>query len=276
MASSRLAAAAAVAAAVAVVLAQAPKPGTAPRFDAASVRVQPRRPLGLAAADALPEPQVTPGRLRFRRATLEDLIRYAYNLKSYQPVSGGPDWARNHWINPTGFAVRATFPAEEGLEPVRMMLQALLAERFRLAVRPQSQAGEVYEMTVAPNGLKLQKYDRNTPPPTAPGCDYAPCYRTAKTDATMDDVTAMLGRLTGRPVIDRTGLSGRYSYAFSGPLSQAALNALRKQIPSIEPYAGAAPPLLTVIEKELGLHLQPGHAQVPGLLIVHAEMPTSN
>ena len=95
-----------------------------PAFDVASVRAtQARRGEG----DWRDDIQASPGSLIMRNVTLKAAIRWAYHVMSYQVT--GPDWLEIDHYNISG---KAGGPVDE--DQLRLMLQALLAERFKLEV----------------------------------------------------------------------------------------------------------------------------------------------
>jgi uncharacterized protein (TIGR03435 family) len=96
--------------------------------------------------------------------SLADLIRIAYRVKSYQ-VSG-PDWMASE-----RFDVLAKLPEGASRDQVPEMLQALLAERFKLTVHRASKEHAVYALVVAKNGPKLKE---SLPDADAPAGDGAP------------------------------------------------------------------------------------------------------
>jgi uncharacterized protein (TIGR03435 family) len=91
--------------------------------------------------------------------SLSDLIRAAYAIKPYQLQGPG-------WMNDQRWDVQAKLPEGAAKEQVPQMLQALLAERFRLEVRRASTEHSVYALVVGKNGAKLKEAEAE-PPATA-------------------------------------------------------------------------------------------------------------
>jgi uncharacterized protein (TIGR03435 family) len=97
---------------------------------------------------------------------LKDLIRVAYDVKDYQ--ISGPDWL-NNLMGATRFNIQATLPEGATEKQVPQMLQALLAERFKLVVHRDSKDHSVYALIVGKGGVKLKESEPDVPPPeTAP------------------------------------------------------------------------------------------------------------
>ena len=121
--------------------------------------------------------------------SLADLIRVAYRVKSYQ-VSG-PDWMASE-----RFDVLAKLPEGASREQVPEMLQALLAERFKLTVHRESKEHAVYALVVGKNGPKLKE---SPPDADAPAGGGAP--------ATADDANPQV-RVSGRGENTQVSISG--------------------------------------------------------------------
>jgi Protein of unknown function (DUF3738). len=187
--------------------------------------------------------------------SLADLIRTAYKVKQYQ-VSG-PDW-----MGLQRFDVLATLPEGASPEQVPEMLQALLAERFKLATHRESKEHAIYALVVGKNGPKLKE---SAPDPEAPapggvnaqiriagnmdgkgvsvtGGPVGPVrmqmgsngnMRMEASKMTMPALAEMLSRFVDRPVVDMTELKGAYVVAI-----ELAMEDLR----NIARTAGMMPP----------------------------------
>jgi uncharacterized protein (TIGR03435 family) len=101
-----------------------------------------------------------PGRLDYNNVSLKDLIRQAYGVKDYQ--ISGPDWMAS-----TRFDVVAKLPADTPRSKVPEMLQALLAERFKVTIHRETKELPMYALVVGKNGPKMKEseVDPNAPPP---------------------------------------------------------------------------------------------------------------
>jgi uncharacterized protein (TIGR03435 family) len=80
--------------------------------------------------------------------SLADLIRIAYRVKAYQVI--GPDW-----MSQQRFEIQAKIPEGESTDKVPEMLQALLADRFKLTIHRDNKDLPVYALIVGKNGSKL-------------------------------------------------------------------------------------------------------------------------
>jgi uncharacterized protein (TIGR03435 family) len=137
-------------------------PAPPPAFEVASVK--PAAPLNrgqLLSGQAHVGMKIDAARVDIGSMSLEELIRVAFRVKPYQ-VSG-PDWMAS-----VRFDVLAKLPEGASAEQVPEMLQALLAERFKLTVHRESKEHAVYALVVGKNGPKLKEAapDADTPAAT--------------------------------------------------------------------------------------------------------------
>ncbi|HEY4087706.1 MAG TPA: TIGR03435 family protein [Bryobacteraceae bacterium] len=198
--------------------------------------------------------QIRQGRYEVRSATLVDLIATAYRVDR-DKVSGGPPW-----INTDIFDVIAKAPASTTPDALRLMLQALLAERFGLQVHPGTKPLPGLALTA---GVHLQLKSSNG--------GESRCRNTAQNGAaviaiscenvTMTDFAAQLPRLTGawlmgNPVADMTGLQGGWNFT----LKMSGRNWLKA--------AGSdGISLSEALEKQLGLTLDTRNIPTPVLVV---------
>jgi uncharacterized protein (TIGR03435 family) len=176
------------------------------------------------------------------------------------------------------------------------MLRALLEDRFKLKVHREAKEVPVYFLTVAKNGPKLQPtqeeacvpLDPNHPPaPLATPGQRAPnvCGRmyirnsgqttTLQSQGiTMEQLTAItLPRIAGCPVIDKTGLTGRYDIQIEfAPESGAAADPSAPQ----SAVGPDAPSIFVALQAKLGLKLEPGKGPKETLVIDRVERPSEN
>src|SRR5262249_53861566 len=99
------------------------------------------------------------GRLSTTNATLKMLINYAYDANNQ--IVGGPNWLDSATFNIEAKADSTTpFPTgADGVERMRLMLQSLLADRFRLSSHWETKEEQVYELGIAKGGPKLKEVD---------------------------------------------------------------------------------------------------------------------
>ena len=174
-------------------------------------------------------------------------------------VKGGPDWIDRE---PYDFDARAGDP-EAGPEQIRTMLQALLAERFKMVVHRDTQQGQVYTLVVGKNGSKLQDAKdgrKNYINWTGPG------HVTFTENSTLLGLIAILANSLGAPVFDETGIKGSYNFSleFTDPRDPRARQ------------ADSPPDLITAVQEQLGLRLQAARGPVEVLVVDYIERPSEN
>jgi uncharacterized protein (TIGR03435 family) len=249
--------------------------GPQPAFPVADVRVSPRT--------TTPVMRVSfrGGRYEIRNATMVDLIRTAYAVDA-DKILGGPSW-----LEYDRFDIAALAPASATPDTQRLMLQALLADRFKLAVRRDTKPTsgqvlvmgkgkhklkEVADVGAAP-GCQIQNVPA-TRPSGAPGQFVLPMTGIACRNVTMGTVAAELKRLTGsyitNAVLDETGLSG--SWDLDVQFTPRAMLALAASMDG-----ATATSLADAIDKQLGLKLEDRDIPTPVLLVERANAtPTAN
>jgi uncharacterized protein (TIGR03435 family) len=199
--------------------------------------------------------------------TLRDLLEVAYSIPETQMLSG-PAWTSTDKFDLEAKSDAkfnehlAALSVDQGKEEKRQMLQALLGDRFKLAVHAEKREMPIFALVTAKGGSKLVTTNENGTLTGGRG-------RINITGA--DDALAILAfelswRL-GRPVIDQTGLKGRY---------ELTLNWTEDDGPSLASNASSGPSLFTAIQEQLGLKLEATKGPVPVLVIDHAEKPSEN
>ena len=221
------------------------------------------------------------GRYEIRNATMVDLIRTAYAMDA-DKILGGPSW-----LEYDRFDVAALAPASATPDTQRLMLQALLADRFKLAVRRDTKptSGQVLVMgkgkhklkEVADSGAAPGCQTQQVPAPRpsgAPGQFVLPMTGIACRNVTMGTLAADLKRLTGgyiaNAVLDETGLKGSWDLDV-----QFTPRAMLRLAASMD--GATATSLSDAIDKQLGLKLEDRDIPTPVLLVERANAtPTAN
>jgi bla regulator protein blaR1 len=194
------------------------------------------------------------------------LITFAYDVKDDQ-VSGGPGWA-----NSESYDIVAKGDGNATRAQLRLMLQALLKDRFKLTLRHETKDVPIYELVVAKGGLKIQE-DTESPRQrmamTGPGKIMA-----QKTSLT--PFAEFLGRFAGRPVVDKTGLTSTYTFKLNWTPAVGEGGLPGPPPPDVAPPDSNGPSLFTALQEQLGLRLQSAKGPVESLVIEGAEEPTEN
>ncbi len=141
-----------------------------------------------------------PGHFAAENSSLDELIRFAYDLKEYQVY--GPAWLND---KSECFDVLAKAPASTSEPEMRAMLQTLLIERFRLAAHRESRTLPVYDLIVGKKGARLKPADPAGQKGTSSGGG-----NMTSTRVTMADFAYALSRQLKCPVFDKTGIAGTF------------------------------------------------------------------
>jgi uncharacterized protein (TIGR03435 family) len=187
-----------------------------------------------------------PGRIHYPFTNLKTLLQNAYDVKDFQ--ISGPDWLATE-----RFDIQATMPPETTKEQFKVMLQNLLAERFKMTVHRETKELPMYSMIVGKSGPKLKESPPETsaapsdaddtpkgpPPLPAPGqmkfdAEGFPKMplpaggrggmfqmmmpgrsRLIATRQTMQELAERLSSVLTKPVIDATGLKAKYDFTLT-------------------------------------------------------------
>jgi uncharacterized protein (TIGR03435 family) len=229
-----------------------------PAFEVASIK--PGVPFTQEAFRAGQAPQVGEkidgARATFRGMSLLSLVARAYAVKAFQIT--GPDSSRRDIYD-----IAAKLPEGASPEQVPQMLQALLADRFKLTLRRETKEFPVYALVVGPNGAKL------TPRPA----DYDRAAQSVLRPMTMESYAALASIGLDHPVVDLTGLPGEYMLAMQD-LMRAGMRERMARLSHAESDEGG--PTTFGVVQALGLKLEPRKLTLPNLIIEHAEEPTEN
>jgi uncharacterized protein (TIGR03435 family) len=236
-------------AAVLLTAAAAAAPPAEPAFEVASIRAS---QAGRKAVETVP------GSLTMRGTPLSACVAWAYDVEEYQ-VSG-PAWLDDARFDVLG---KSSNPAKE--PELRQMLQRLLAERFKLALHRQTKEMQALVLTVGKNGHKLEPTD----------IEGSPSFQTGKMNltgkgATIGQMTQFISHEIHIPVIDQTGLHGRFNYFLD--IAAYVTEEMRKG-PGPPPEASSI--VAQAIQAQLGLKLDAKKVPVEVLVIDHAEKTPS-
>jgi uncharacterized protein (TIGR03435 family) len=205
------------------------------------------------------------GRFTTHNITLSGLLGTAYGLIRSQ-IEGAPSWLDTDRFD---IVAKADMAGAPNKAQVMTMLQKLLADRFSLRSHRETKEGTVYVLTVQSSGPKLTPSlgDPNGPPSAAPSGGRDHRHLTA-IDMNMEEFALGLQSNVDRPVIDRTGLSGRFDIT---------LDWAPDQLQSPPPDNSAAfPDMFTALKDQLGLKLESTKGPMEILVIDHIERPSEN
>ena len=151
-----------------------------------------------------------------RNQSVASLIMFAYAIHPKQIVDG-PDWVRTDRYDIEG---KPDVAGEPNLKQQQEMLKKLLAERFGLKVRPDKRDLSVYAITVAKGGPKLTATASADAEADQEGEGHGTEMTQIYTSATMKDFAMGMNFFMDRPVIDETGLTGKYDSGCGTPTTR--------------------------------------------------------
>jgi len=256
-----------------------------PAFEVASVRASKTEDFRRIGMQFLPG-----GRFVTTNLPVLFVIATAYNVPFQSPrLSGGPDWIRSDRFDIEATAEKGAFPAgataKNREDKMRLMLQALLAERFKLTIRREMKEQPVYAMVVAKSGSKLQKakVEEKDCSDDSAGVGIS-CHtflggqgRGLHARAVdMADLALYVSNWTERPVVDQTGIEGLFEIETKG---WATLRPGPAPPPGAKAEDGsdlASLPSIFTVFADMGLKLEPQRAPVEMFVIEHVEKPSEN
>jgi uncharacterized protein (TIGR03435 family) len=272
------------------------------QFEVASIKPNPP---GTSEAWGAPVLFMPGGRTLIQKATLNEIIQYAYQLtrwplESWQ-VAGGPSWISSERYDIEGKAI-----TDAGSTQMRLMLRSLLEDRFRLRVHWETRALPVYELTAARGGIRLKpgtqakcrssipdESELPLPPPSPGEPGLLPCGEVIVGAAdrgagaeghlegkslTMPILVSFLTNFLGRTVIDRTGFSETFDFQLTFNPGDNALEGFagpgeRRLTPTAE-LSGVS--IFTSLQEQLGLRLESAKGPVQVLVVDSVSKPTEN
>jgi len=291
-------------------------PAAAPAFDVASIKPsEPITPAMMAGGKIHAGMKIDNARVDIGNFPLMQLICKAYDVKPYQVQ--GPPWL----LTGQRFDIVANIPPGATKEQVPQMLQTLLAERFKLVVRRDNKEQTVYGLVVGKGGIKMKESEEfkpaegEGPNPAVTGSSsvtfnqtkggavvsdgsgktqkmsMAPDGKSMRLEAsriTMAELAEGLSPMTDHPVIDMTGLTGKYEVTLDISMADlmAAARAAGVAVPGApgggdpgKPADAASDPAGSIFNsvQTLGLKLEPRKSAMVTIVVEHVEkMPTEN
>jgi uncharacterized protein (TIGR03435 family) len=219
---------------------------------------------------------VRPGRFIVTNATLKMMVGFAYDVRDHQ-ISGGPKWLDSDRFSIEAKPNSATpIPAgPEGMGQTRLLLQSLLADRFKLTLHRETKEEQVYELVVAKGGPKLK--ENALPDATGRQGLFSTGRGQMTGTAVPISVLSILSGQLGRSVIDKTGLTGKYDFTLTYTPEQGQGGAFGPPGPDAPPPPDPnGPSIFTALQEQLGLRLESAKGPVDILVVDHAEKPDAN
>jgi bla regulator protein blaR1 len=232
------------------------------------------------------------GGFRATGATLKMLLTLAYDVREFQ-ISGGPNWINSDRFDITARPELSVGPETAANDPRAMSdsqrktmqeqmaqrLQALFAERFQLAIHRETKEQQVYALLVGKNGPKVHETQDTSGP--RQGMMRMSRGQVEGQGVSLDALVHALSNQLGRPMIDRTGLTGHFDIKleWTPDPGQSATPLGGAPPPGVEappPPNPNGPSLFTAIQEQLGLRLESQRGPVEMIVIDRVEKPSEN
>ena len=194
-----------------------------------------------------------PGQLTYMNITVRGLIREAYGLRIYPPLRG-PDA-----LSTDRYDVIAKVAPAASKEQRMLMLQTLLAERFKLVVHRETQELPVYTLVAGRNGPKLREVQDDGSPAEV---DSGGGHQIRARHISMKQLAAALQGFIGDTVVDASGLTGLFDLNLDFNVDESTTS--------------EGPTVFEAVQRQLGLKLESRKGPVEVVVIDHVEKPSAN
>ena len=263
-----------------------PTPGRAQSQDAnaslpapsfSSVSVKPSDPAPANAKNTRMMFDLNDGTFVARGVTLRTLIEDAYQVQDAQ-ISGGLDLLSKSKFDidakfdPAFVAARGqpTSDYKDSHAQVQAAMKTLLASQFKLAAHFETRNLDAYDLVSEEGGAKLQASG------SGPKMVRLGRGDLSSSGAPLELLITQLSARLGRPIVDKTGLKGDYAFSLHwtpDPSEDEHLRQSGQPVGPEQPAESNGPSLMTALQEQLGLKLEPKTEPVQVLVIDHAELP---
>lgn len=193
--------------------------------------------------------------------TIESMMVFAYGVQKTQ-LAGAPSWFTTDHYDVHGVP---DAPGEPTFDQFKGMVRKLLADRYQLRMHGDQRELLVYALRVAKSGPKLQKTasaPNSNPDQTGNG---GRLNDWRFTNESMPEFAQFLQFVMDRPVVDQTGVTGKYDFRLKWAPNQV-----------LEHDPDAAPGIFTAMPEQIGMKLEPVKAPAKVMVIDHIERPSAN
>ena len=229
-----------------------PVHNVSPSFEAASIRPARGGPIRI---------DSDPARLAIRNESVDVLIRLAFGLREYEYE--GPAW-----LHTARYDIVAIMPSPASRAEQLAMLRNLLASRFNLATQRETKVIAIYALVVGTRGSKLKPMDAHLPAPFELYSNFslvpaAGGVTELRGYGSVGQLTDFLSRLAGRPVVDRTGITGNFDISL---------------VCAVDGYPGfeTSPTVFDAVQSQLGLKLEARKSPIEVTIVDRIEKPGEN
>jgi uncharacterized protein (TIGR03435 family) len=234
--------------------------------------------------------QFTPDGVSFSNVVLQMVLRESFGIEDSR-ILGAPDWVKTAKFDIEAKVDAADAPKLDNLpfDERRKMLLPVLVDRFNLKFHHETRELPTYALVVAKGGLKMKEAK---PGDTYPNGIKGPDGQSRPGMMMMNgrgsiagqaiSITNLVNMLSnqrlGRPIYDKTGLTGNYDFELHWTPDDAPPMGGGAQVgsPGSEGATDPGPSLFTALQEQLGLRLDPQKGPVDVVVIDHIEQPSAN
>jgi uncharacterized protein (TIGR03435 family) len=203
--------------------------------------------------------------------TLSDLITFAYGIHAKQ-ITGAPSWVESDKFD---LMAQPDGQGQPNDRQWKIMLQKLLKDRFQLTFHRDKKELSVYAITVEKTGHKLVKSEGD--PNGLPALFFRGLGNLPVRNATIADFAGVMqGTVLDRPVVDQTGLSGRFDFTLTWTPDEFQFGGQGARGAPPQANGANAPDLFTAFREQLGLKLDSTKAPAEVFVIDGVEKPSAN
>jgi uncharacterized protein (TIGR03435 family) len=215
-----------------------------------------------------------------RNVGADYVITQAFRTAHFK-ISGAPDWAAHELYDVEAKMAPEIADALQKLTPNdeiiarQHMMQVLVKQYLKAEVHMETTEVAAFDLVVAKNGPKLTEVTDPAMPDQGFRASQSQSGVVLKAMATrLELLIPQFSRVAGRPVFDKTGLTGRYDFTLRYALEN--LSATAPGSADAAPPPSDAPPLAKALEEQLGLKLVPSRGNMDVIVIDHVERPPRN
>jgi uncharacterized protein (TIGR03435 family) len=209
---------------------------------------------------------------------LRSIIYFALDITSPDLLSGAPKWTEAERYDVYAKVSDLDYPQFRvmPLTEKKLMLQAVLADRFKLRFHPERRPVGVFDLVVSKGGVRMKQVAAVA---DATGGSYfsdgEPNFIRGAA-LSLPRLSQILTSLVGKQVVDKTGLPGAYDFKLRWDASTSANAPHQPGTDSTMDSESPDPPILTAIQDQLGLKLQPSKVSMQVIVIDSIERPSEN
>lgn len=198
--------------------------------------------------------KVTPDSVLIHATSLKSIVAWAFAAKEYQVA--GPDW-----LDTTRYDISAKSGAEATDDKMRLMMQSLLTERFKFAYHRATKETQSYALVIGKNGSKLVESKTEGDAEVDPDQSRMQITFLRTPLSALTDLLYMMLRA---PVVDETGLNGKYDLTVDAMKYMAMANDSGAPMDPVSL-------VMTAVQEELGLKLESRKVALDMLVVDHVE-----